>query len=170
MRLFFHAALCVAIGFSVVVAMEKAIGVQALPFTMRDQFNNTWSWEKNFKGKPVVMVLSDWKGSDYTANWTRPLVEKYSSNAQFVAFADVSLAPDFIRSYIQERFREEYSTPVLLDWNGIIFQHYKVQPGLPNVVFIDPQGTVKLHTWGTGKKEHVEKVIKAIASYISPGQ
>ncbi len=137
-------------------SQPKSIGLQAMPFTLQDQFENEWKWENHWKGKPVVLVLSDWKGSDYTTAWTDPLTQRFKDKVQFVAVADVSLAPSFVHGLIRSRFRDAYSYSILLDWEGDVCRYYKMQEGLPNVLFIDGSGQVRLHTWGKGSKDHVE--------------
>jgi hypothetical protein len=138
---------------------EKAIGKKAVPFTLEDQFEKKWSWNTHWRGKPTVLVLSDWKGSDHLTKWTSALVPKFKDRVKFASFADVSLAPGFLKGYLRERFREAFTTSVMLDWDGDVFKHYNVQPGLPNVIYVDATGTVRLHTWGKGAQEHVDAFI-----------
>lgn len=135
---------------------SKSIGKRAHAFVLEDQFEQRWSWNNHWKGKPVVLVLSDWKGSDYIPAWTDPLTKRFADRVKFVACADVSLAPSFLKGYLRGRFRETYTNSILLDWDGATFKHYHTQAGLPNVVFIDADETVRLHTWGTGKPEHID--------------
>lgn len=146
---------------------EKAIGKKAMEFVLTDQYDQKWTWSKHWKGKPTVMVMSDWKGSDYTSKWTSTLFQRLKDRVQFVALADVSLAPAFLRSYLQDRFKDAYKNSILLDWDGRVFAHYVVQPGLPNVLFIDAQGVVRLHTWGKGAQEHVESFAVELERILS---
>jgi hypothetical protein len=136
--------------------VPKATGKKAIEFTLEDQFEQKWSWNKHWAGKPTVLVLSDWKGSDFIPAWTTPLTEQFKGRVQFVAFADVSLAPSFIHSMLKSKFRESYTNSILLDWDGGVFKHYLVQPGLPNVIYVGADGVVRLHTWGKGADKHVK--------------
>lgn len=136
--------------------VPKAIGKKAVPFTLEDQFERKWTWSRHWMGKPTVLVLSDWKGSDFTPSWTTPLTETFKERVKFVALADVSLAPSFIHNMLRSKFREAYSYSILLDWDGDVFKHYLVQPGLPNVIYVDAEGVVRLHTWGKGSADHVK--------------
>jgi hypothetical protein len=157
MRLFFWLMLLVTMPAAASAPTpSKAVGKRAHSFVLEDQFEKQWSWSTHWKGKPVVLVLSDWKGSDYITAWTEPLVQRYADRVKFVACADVSLAPGFLKSYLRGRFRETYTTSILLDWEGTVFKHYLTQAGLPNVLYIDADETVRLHTWGTGKHDHVD--------------
>ncbi len=145
----------------------KSIGKRAHAFVLEDQFEQRWSWNSHWKGKPVVLVLSDWKGSDYIPAWTEPLTQRFADKVKFVACADVSLAPSFLKGYLRGRFREAYSNSILLDWEGTTFKHYHTQAGLPNVVFVGSDETVRLHTWGTGKQEHVEAFAQQVERLLS---
>jgi AhpC/TSA family len=146
--------------------VPKAIGKKAVSFTLEDQFERKWTWSKHWMGKPTVLVMSDWKGSDYTMSWTTPLTEAFKERVQFVALADVSLAPSFIHEVLRTKFRESYTYSILLDWDGDVFKHYLVQPGLPNVIFIDAEGTVRLHTWGKGAANHVNAFAKELEKLL----
>lgn len=149
-------------------ANTTAVGKKAIEFDLSDQFEREWSWKQNWKGRSTIIVLSDWKGSDYTPAWTTPLTAKLKDRVKFVALADVSLAPGFLKGYLRSRFRDAYQTPILLDWDGDVFTHYSFESGVPNVLFIDAQGIVRLHVWGKGSAEqanafaaNVEKLLSA---------
>jgi hypothetical protein len=151
---------------AVAVSVDHAIGKRARDFVLLDQYEKEWSWTKNCKGRPTVMVLSDWKGSDYTAAWTDPLVARFKDRVQFVALADVSMAPGFLEGYLRSRFRDAYKTPILLDFEGEIFEYYKFVTGVPNVLFIDASGIVRLHIWGKGSSESVNSLIENITKIL----
>ena len=156
---------------SVLVADDepKANGLKAAKFTLEDQYQQKWSWKEHWQGKPTVLVISDWKGSDYTENWTLPLTQRFKDRVQFVAIADLSLseeAPSFmqgtLKNTLREQFRDSYKNSILLDWKGRVCDYYRVRDGLPNVVYIDAAGIVQLHTWGTGKDDHVNAFAEAL--------
>ena len=156
---------------SVLVADDepKAIGLKAAKFTLEDQYQQKWAWKDHWQGKPTVLVMCDWKGSDYIDKWTLPLTQQFKDRVQFVAIADLSLsqeAPSFMQSTLQntlrEQFRESYKNSILLDWTGRVCDYYRVRDGLPNVVYSDAAGVVQLHTWGTGKDDHVNAFADAL--------
>jgi hypothetical protein len=159
-------AVLIALASIDVAPSDKAIGLKAKEFSLEDQFEQEWKWGSHWKGKPVVMVLGDWKGSDNTKSWTDPLTKRFKDKVQFVALADVSLAPSFVRGLIRSKFRDAYQYSILLDWDGSVFTYYKVQEGLPNVIFIDATGMVRLHTWGKGSSEHVESVANELEKML----
>jgi len=137
-------------------ADDKAIGKTALEFVLQDQFEQSWAWTKHWKGKPTVIVMSDRAGSDYTTKWSEPLHTKFKERIQLVAIADVSSVPSFIKGLVRSKFKEAFANSILLDWDGDVCKYYVLQPGIPNVFFLDAQGIVRLHTWGKGAREHVE--------------
>lgn len=151
----------------------KAIGLKAAKFTMEDQFQQKWAWKDHWQGKPTVLVMSDWKGSDYIENWMKALALQFKDRVHFVAIADLSLsqeAPSFmqgtLQSSLRERFRNNYTNSILLDWKGRVCDYYRVRDGLPNIVYIDAAGIVQLHTWGTGKDEHVAAFAAALENRL----
>lgn len=140
----------------------KAIGLKAASFTLKDQFEKTWKWSDHWRGKPTVLVMSDWKGSSYIDAWTAPLVRRFDGRISFVAMADLSLtqeAPSFmqgtLQSTIRGRFADAYRIPIMMDWTGKVIRYYRMREGLPNVLYIDANGVVQLHTWGKGSEEHI---------------
>jgi hypothetical protein len=158
----FMVMVATALGFT----SDRAVGKRAIEFTLLDQFEKEWSWSRNLKGRPTILVLSDWKGSDYTSAWTDPLVARFKDRVQFVAMADVSMAPGFLEGYLRGRFRDAYKTPIILDFDGDVFEYYQFVAGVPNVLFIDATGVVRLHTWGKGASENVVSIGDRIAKLL----
>jgi len=165
--------LLVATGTVVSSDEPKAIGLTAARFTLEDQYQQRWAWKDHWQGKPTVVVVSDWKGSDYLESWTLPLTARFKDRVQFVAIADLSLtqeAPSFMQASLQgtlrERFREAYKNSILMDWKGRVCSYYRVRNGLPNVLYIDATGVVRLHTWGSGKEDHVNAFAEALENQL----
>jgi hypothetical protein len=152
---------------TVALANDTAVGKRAIEFELTDQHEKEWSWKQHWKGKATIIVLSDWKGSDYTPTWTTPLTAKLKDRVKFVALADVSLAPGFLKGYLRSRFRDAYSTPILLDWDGDVFTHYAFESGVPNVLFVDAQGIVRLHVWGKGSTEQANAFALNVEKFLS---
>lgn len=157
-----------AMTFLHVAAENTSVGKRAIEFDLTDQFEREWSWKQHWKGKATILVLSDWKGSDYTPTWTTPLTARLKDRVKFVALADVSLAPGFLKGYLRSRFRDAYDTPILLDWDGDVFEHYSFESGVPNVIFIDAQGVVRLHVWGKGSADQANAFATNVEKLLSP--
>lgn len=147
-------------------ADNTAVGKRAIEFDLADQFEREWSWKQHWKGKPTILVLSDWKGSDHTPTWTTPLTARLKDRVKFVALADVSLAPGFLKGYLRSRFRDAYETPILLDWEGDVFEHYSFESGVPNVLFVDAQGIVRLHVWGKGSADQANAFATSVEKLL----
>lgn len=154
-------------GVAVGAADDKAIGKSALEFVLPDQFDKDWAWENHWKGKPTVVVISDRSGSDNTSKWTEPLHERFKDRVQFVAIADVSSVPGFIKGLVRGKFKDAFSNSILLDWEGDVCEYYAMQSGLPNVLFIDAKGVVRLHTWGKGASDHVSAFATNLQQILS---
>ncbi|MCX6140747.1 MAG: hypothetical protein NTX15_07970 [Candidatus Kapabacteria bacterium] len=149
------------------VAEDKALGRKAIEFILEDQFKQEWSWAKHWKGKPTVIVMSDRSGSDYTDKWAKPLANRFKDRVQYVAIADVSAVPGFIKGLVRGKFKDAFTNSILLDWDGHVCEYYLMQSGLPNVLFIDSEGTVRLHTWGKGAQEHVDAFAENVERILS---
>lgn len=149
------------------VADRTAVGKRAFEFTMEDQFEKSWSWTAAFRGRPTVLVMSDRSGSEFITAWTSTLSKQYAKSVSFVAMADVSAAPFFIKGLLRSKFREAYSNSILMDWDGDVFEHYHVQDGVPNVLYISPDGVVRLHVWGKGSQAEVSSFTRELDRLIS---
>lgn len=160
--------LCVATVQSTSLAADRtAVGKRAFEFTMEDQFEKSWSWSAAYRGKPTVLVMSDRSGSEFITAWTNPLTKQYAKRVSFVAMADVSAAPFFIKGLLRSKFREAYTNSILMDWDGDAFEHYHVQDGVPNVLYISPDGVVRLHVWGKGSQGEVSSFTRELDRLIS---
>jgi hypothetical protein len=134
---------------------------------MEDQFETSWSWASTYKGKPTVLVMSDRSGSEFITKWTTPLTKQYAKRVSFAAMADVSSAPFFLKGFLRGKFREAYTNSILMDWDGDAFEHYLVHEGVPNVLFIGPEGVVRLHVWGKGTPGEVSAFTRELDRFIT---
>lgn len=148
-------------------ADRTAVGKRAFDFTMEDQFEKTWSWSATYKGKPTVLVMSDRTGSEFITAWTNALTKQYAKRVSFAAMADVSAAPFFIKGLLRSKFREAYSVSILMDWDGDAFEHYLVHDDVPNVLYISPDGVVRLHVWGKGTQNEIAAFTRDLDRYLS---
>ena len=148
-------------------ADRTAVGKRAFEFTMEDQFETSWSWSSTYKGKPTVLVMSDRSGSEFITKWTTPLIKQYAKRVSFAAMADVSAAPFFIKGLLRSKFREAYSNSILMDWDGDAFEHYLVHDDVPNVLYISPDGIVRIHVWGKGTPGEISAFTRELDRLIS---
>jgi len=151
---------------SVVTAYDKSfIGKQAKEFVLEDQFSKEHTWSK-FNGKPVILLLSDREGSKYSDNWSKPLFEKFGKNVEFIAIADVSSVPFFLKGFIRGKFREAYKNPVLLDWDGDIVEYYGITENVTTFIAINKNGIVQSYLSGKGSPDELTKAEAAIQTII----
>jgi len=161
-------ALVLAVTASAATTPSTAVGKRAISFTLQDQFEKEWSWDGNWRGKPTIIMMTDRKGKDYLQTWIKPLVAAFNTKVRFAAFADVSSVPGFLKGFIRGKFREAFSTPVLMDWEGMVIEHYVAKPDVPNVLFVDASGVVRLHTWGDGSGTSVTSFIDQVQRLLTP--
>lgn len=158
---------CAMVCATSVRADRTAVGKRAFDFTIEDQFEKSWSWSATYKGKPTVLVMSDRSGSEFITAWTTPLTKQYAKRVSFAAMADVSAAPFFIKGLLRSKFRDAYSVSILMDWDGDAFEHYLVHEDVPNVLYISPDGIVRLHVWGKGTQGEISAFTRELDRCIS---
>ena len=163
-------ALCTILSVSSSIAADPstAIGKRAIGFTMEDQYEKEWSWDDHWRGKPTIIMMTDRKGKDFLQNWIKPLVDTFRTQVRFASFADVSTVPGFLKGFIRGKFREAFTWSILMDWDGMVMEHYKAKPDVPNILFVDSNGIVRLHTWGDGTGASVTMFIDHVQRHLQP--
>lgn len=148
-------------------AVSSRLLVTMPDFVLEDQYERSWS-SKSFRSGITVFVLSDRSGYEYTANWTNGLIPRFkSSPVRFVPVADVQSVPGFLKGLIRSKFREEFSYPVLMDWDGVLIEGFNMEEGYTNLVIVDKQGTVRHAVYGTGTPGQVEAFAKRLEQIIA---
>lgn len=135
----------------------NGIGQKLPTFTMEDQ-NSKEIQSSMYKGKHVLLFLADRAGSKLTPNFTKVLEPKFRGKVTFVAVANVSSVPFFLKGFIRGKFRENYSYTVLMDWDGELWEHFSCKDDVTTVVHIDPNGTAKFKLSGTGTDKEIEQI------------
>lgn len=148
---------CYLLLFTGLMLIANGIGQKLPAFTMEDQ-NLKEIQSSMYKGKHVLLFLADRAGSKLTPNFTKVLEPKYRGKATFVAIANVSSVPFFLKSFIRGKFRENYSYTVLMDWDGYLWEHFSCKDDVTTVVHIDPNGIAKFKVSGTGTDKEIEQV------------
>jgi hypothetical protein len=146
------------IGFQL---FANGIGQKMPSFTMEDQYSKEIQ-SSVYKGKHVLMFLADREGSKLTPNFTKVLEPKYRGKAVFIAVANVSSVPFFLKSFIRGKFKENYNYTVLMDWKGILWEHFDCKDDITTMIHIDPNGIAKFKASGTG----TEKELVQIQTYL----
>lgn len=145
------------IGICSMSLFAGGLGQKIPSFTMEDQYAKEIQ-SSSFKGKHVLLFLADRSGSKLTPNWTKVLEPKYRNKAMFVAVANVSSVPFFLKSFIRGKFKENYSYTVLMDWDGLLWEHFSCKNYVTTVVHIDPQGMAKYKISGIGNDKDLSQL------------
>ena len=148
------------------IALSSSIGNKSISYVLEDQYGNEHK-SVNIQGKRQLLFLADRSGSDFTSNWTKVLEPLYRNTIEFVAFADVSSVPGFLKGFIKGKFKDSYSNPILMDWEGKLFEYYNCPEGIPTIVFIDNKGIIRYKISGKGTSSELQMLIEVISQHLS---
>lgn len=137
------------------------VGSKLPSFSLEDQHKKKWK-RKDYEGKVALYIICDRDAYDYVANWTDELVPKYKKKINFVPVADVTTVPDLLKGYIRGRFKDEFTYPVLMDWDGVLVTALDRKAGYPTLVITDDKGVVKYRSWGKGTDSQVKRLAKKL--------
>ena len=148
------------------IALSSSIGSKSISYVLEDQYGNEHK-SVNIQGKRQLLFLADRSGSDFTSNWTKVLEPLYRNTIEFVAFADVSSVPGFLKGFIKGKFKDSYSNPILMDWEGKLFEYYNCPEGIPTIVFIDNKGIIRYKISGKGTSSELQILNEVISQHLS---
>lgn len=148
------------------IALSSSIGSKSISYVLEDQYGNEHK-SVNIQGKRQLLFLADRSGSDFTSNWTKVLEPLYRNTFEFVAFADVSSVPGFLKGFIKGKFKDSYSNPILMDWEGKLFEYYNCPEGIPTIVFIDNKGIIRYKISGKGTSSELQMLNEVISQHLS---
>ncbi|MFZ4568395.1 MAG: TlpA family protein disulfide reductase [Bacteroidota bacterium] len=148
------------------ITIASSIGSKSISYVLEDQYGNEHK-SVNIQGRRQLLFLADRTGSDYTSNWTKVLEPLYRNTIEFVAFADVSSVPGFLKGFIKGKFKDSYSNPILMDWEGKLFEYYNCPDGIPTIVFIDNKGIIRYKISGKGTNSELQMLNEAINQHVS---
>ena len=148
------------------IALSSSIGNKSISYVLEDQYGNEHK-SVNIQGKRQLLFLADRSGSDFTSNWTKVLEPLYRNTIEFVAFADVSSVPGFLKGFIKGKFKDSYSNPILMDWEGKLFEYYNCPEGIPTIVFIDNKGIIRYKISGKGTSSELQILNEVISQHLS---
>jgi len=137
--------------------LANGIGQKLPPFTMDDQYSKEVQ-SSAYKGKHLLLFIADRTGSKLTPNFTKVLEPKYRGKATFIAVANVSSVPFFLKGFIRSKFQESYTYTVLMDWKGLLWEHFSCKDDVTTVVHIDATGIAKFKMSGTGTDKELEQI------------
>ncbi len=148
------------------ITIASSIGSKSISYVLEDQYGNEHK-SVNIQGRRQLLFLADRTGSDFTSNWTKVLEPIYRNTIEFVAFADVSSVPGFLKGFIKGKFKDSYSNPILMDWEGKLFEYYNCPDGIPTIVFIDNKGIIRYKISGKGTNSELQMLNEVINQHVS---
>ena len=148
-------------------AQVANIGRKGYAFELEDQFKSLHRWFQ-YGAKPQILVVSDRVGFEFLDNWAVPLKENFETKGviihSIVSLADIK---PFMKGYFRKQFKDKYTNPIMLDWDNKVFNYYKCQPNLANVIYLDSTKTVKYQIAGNGVVEQVRDAINQIEKTLA---
>lgn len=113
-------------------------------FEIADQFDRPHS-DADFRGRLLVLVGSDRKGSRYQGAWVRELRaligERGSPDAvRLIEAADLRGVPFFVKGSVKRKFPSDERQWVLMDWKGMFARAYEFEPDACSVLLFDRGG------------------------------
>ncbi len=116
-------------------------------FTLQDQYDA--AHEIKFpRERPLILVVSDRKGSEGIAGWITPLAKQFRPELDFFGVADLSTVPKPLRAKIQGYFKKGLDYPVMLDWDGSVLKKFNYKKKEPNLFLINTRGEIVKSTFG----------------------
>lgn len=161
-------AVCTARGSS------ATIGSAAPDFSINDQYDHPIQLS-SYRGKPVLVIYGDRKGSDYMGAWVQSVrPELKAVGVKIIQAANLKSVPGFMEGFVKRKFlgktaNGQPSAPVILDWNGQIASVYGFRDSVTNVYLIDAHGILRFSASGKGSLEEARPLAEAINALALAG-
>lgn len=126
-------------------------------FSLADQFDRVH--RVNFpREKVTVLTIADRRGSAQVEGWVQPLAKRFGDSILQSGIADVSKVPGLLRGHVRKAFREKFSHPVMLDWQGTQSRALGCARGVVNVLLVAPDGQIVFRTAGEADAAGLERL------------
>lgn len=137
----------VALGAAALLAFAPAASRGEEParieaFTLKDQHDRSRSYDFP-RPKLSVLTAADWKGSEQIEGWITPLFARYGTRLEYWGVADMAAVPEFLRGYVEGKFREKLRYSVLLDWDGKTATKLLGTKECATILIVTPGGEVR---------------------------
>jgi hypothetical protein len=126
----------------IVLCLSLFLGAGAssmIDFEIADQFDRPHS-AADMRGKVVLLVGSDRKGSRYQGAWVQAL---RAEAVPIVEVADLRGVPFFIKGSVKRKFPEDRSQWVLMDWKGTFAKSYGFERDACTILLFDRNGVLR---------------------------
>jgi hypothetical protein len=135
-------------------------------FTLSDQFERAHSIAFP-RERPLLLTVADRKGATQVHGWVAPMRERFGARLDQTGVADVSKVPGFLRSRVRAGFREEYTHPVLLDWQGRVCRAVKAERGQATVLLVTRTGEIVFRAGGAVAPDVLERLSRAVEETLA---
>lgn len=142
-------------------AFATAVGENAPPFDLKDQFGKQWKLA-DLKDQVTVIVAANPKSGKAMGPWVDNLKLKYAGKIHLLGLMDLHTVPWIGRGIAKSRIKKETSDPLMLDFNGDTSKNYLVSDKYPVVVVIDKNGVVRALRQTDYSREVFEATIEVI--------
>ncbi len=136
-------------------------------FKLADQ-NDAMQEIKFPRERPLILVVSDHKGSAGIADWITPLAGQFRPQLDFFGVADLSPVPKPLRAKIRSYFQKGLTYPVMLDWEGSVVDKFNYKKKVPNLFLINKRGEIVKSTYGLATDAVLKAWQKEIELLLPP--
>lgn len=141
-----------------------------------DVTGRPWALDELRDG-PVLLVVADRKASTHAEEWgarlaartTRLAPWRAAGKVAWVSVADLRRVPEYARDEARARLREQGegrlgsdSSPVLLDWGGLLAERFHAERGAVVLILLGPDRQSLVRTTGAPNEPAVTKMLDAI--------
>jgi len=144
------------------------VGARVADFALPDQFGVT-NQVRFPRGRPVLLILGDRRGSEQVAGWVLPLKQRWGHGADILGVADVSAAPGFLRGRVTETIRRQLTNyPLMLDYTGGVADALEGVKRSANVFLVTTNGLVIAATNGAADDAKLAALAREVDRLVPP--
>ena len=143
-----------------------------VPFSLKDQFDQVHTRD-DYRGRIVMMIGSDRKGSKYSRVWRKALADALRGDPgferlTFLGVADTRGVPFLIKGMVKGKMPRDSTYRILLDWKGELAKAYRFDKASATVLLFGPEGA-EVHRSGVQDLEPgpMGPILRAVRSLLA---
>lgn len=141
-------------------------GEEIVSFALEDQWGTRWE-SSQLVGKPYVLVIADREAAEYALRWGTELGRRLGNELPVLGCANFEGVPFFLRWYVRARVRDRVTNaPLLLDWDGALFERLKCRVGVPTVLAVGSDRRIVYRYEGSPHPEVIGHIVGKILSLL----
>ncbi|GIV55743.1 MAG: hypothetical protein KatS3mg040_0511 [Candidatus Kapaibacterium sp.] len=138
---------------------------EIVTFALEDQWGTRWE-SSQLVGKPYVLILADRESAEHALQWGTELGRRLGNDVLVLGCANFAGVPFFLRWYVRARVRDRVtSAPLLLDWDGTLFERLRCNVGVPTVLAVGSDSRIFYRYEGLPEPDVIGHVVGKIRSY-----